>query len=228
MPCNRTGTRSLRPNQLPPEGDWSIWLQLMGRGAGKTWSGSHWVREQAINPAARIALIGATAADVRDMMVEGASGILAVSPDFDRPQFEPSKRRLSWASGAQATCFSADEPERLRGPNFSHAWADELCAWRFPDAAWNNLMLALRIGNRPRVVITTTPKCTKLLKSLIAREGQDVVISRGSTFDNAANLAPTFLSAIVSRYQNTRLGRQELNAELLEDTFRRTLADELD
>jgi len=206
-----------RPQQLPPVGSWGIWLQQGGRGSGKTWSGSHWVGEQAASPTARIALVGATAADVRDTMIEGVSGILTTSPEWNRPEYQPSRRLLQWPNGAQALSFSADEPERLRGPNFSSAWCDELCAWRYPQAAWDNLMLALRIGKNPQCTVTTTPKPTKLLRELIAREGQDVVISRCSTFDNAANLAPTFLSAIVSRYEHTRLGRQELYAELLED-----------
>jgi predicted phage terminase large subunit-like protein len=206
-----------RPNQLPPEGDWSFWLQLGGRGSGKTWSGSHWVREQALSSTSRIALIGPTAADVRDIMIEGVSGILTISPDWDRPTYEPSKRKISFANGATAMAFSADEPEHLRGPNFSAIWMDELCAWRYPQAAWDNAMLALRIGKNPRCCITTTPKPTKLLRELLAREGQDVVVSRTSTFDNEANLAPSFLSAIVSRYRGTRLGRQELYAEVLTD-----------
>jgi predicted phage terminase large subunit-like protein len=220
-----------RPAQLPPEGDWSIWLQLGGRGAGKTWSGANWVIEQAASPTARIAIIGATAADVRDTMVEGASGILNVCPDWDRPAYEPSKRRLSWNNGAQAACFSADEPERLRGPNFTAAWCDELCAWRYPDAVWDNLMLALRVGKNPRCAITTTPKATRLLKGLLAREGQDVVVSRSTTYDNRANLASSFFTAIASRFEGTRLGRQELLAELLDDVpgalFQRAWFDDL-
>jgi phage terminase large subunit-like protein len=208
-----TDWRSLaRPNQLPPDGPWSFWLQLGGRGSGKTWSGSHWVREQAASPTARIGLIAPTASDARDVMIEGVSGILNISPDWDHPTYEPSKRKLTWANGATAMAFSGDEPERLRGPNLSSIWMDELCALRYPQTTWDNA-----IGKRPRCVITTTPKPTKLLRELLAREGKDVVVSRTSTFDNEANLAPSFLSAIVSRYQGTRLGRQELYAEVLTD-----------
>jgi len=162
--------------------------------------------------------VGATAADVRDISVEGASGILAVSPDWNRPEYEPSKRRLTWPNGAIATTYSADEPERLRGPQHDHAWVDELGAYKYPDALWAMLMMGLRVGKHPRCVITTTPRPTKLLKSLIARAGQDVVVTRGSTYENKQNLAATFFTEIAARYEGTRLGRQELNAELLEDT----------
>ncbi len=221
-----------RPNQLPPPGDWSIWLQLAGRGFGKTWSGSNWVCEQVEKHGARrIALVAPTAGDARDVMAEGASGIMSVCHDWARPTFEPSKRRLTWPNGAIATLYSADEPERLRGPQHDAAWCDELGAWRYADEAWNMLMLGLRVGKRPRCAATTTPRPTKLLKALVAREGQDVVISRGSTLENAANLAPTFLSTIVARYEGTRLGRQELNGELLDDTpgalWQRDWIDEL-
>lgn len=165
----------------------------------------------------RIALVGPTAADVRDTMVGGESGLLAICPDSNRPAYEPSKRRLTWPNGVQATLFSSEEPDRLRGPQHGAAWADELGAWRNVNATWDMLQFGLRLGKRPRQVITTTPKPIKLLKELVKREGADVVVSRGRTRDNAANLAPSFLTQIVSRYQGTRLGRQELDAELLED-----------
>jgi predicted phage terminase large subunit-like protein len=206
-----------RPNQLPPPGDWSIWLLLAGRGFGKTRVLSEWVCNQAQSgQAGRVALVAATAADARDVMVEGESGILAVAPDWARPIYEPTKRRVTWPNGAIATLYSADEPERLRGPQHDAAACDELGSWRHP-AAWDMLMFGLRIGLHPRVVVATTPRPTRLIKGLLAREGKDVVITRGSTYENRANLAPIFLSQIISRYEGTRLGRQELDAEILDD-----------
>jgi phage terminase large subunit-like protein len=209
--------RSLaRPNQLAPSGDWRIWLMLAGRGFGKTRSGAEWVKEQVEAGARRIALVAPTAADARDVIVEGESGILAISPDWNRPTYEPSKRRLTWPNGTMAFCYSADEPERLRGPQHDAAWCDELGAWRYLDS-WDMLMMGLRLGKNPRCVVTTTPKPSKLIRDLIKRDGQDVAITRGSTYDNRANLAPAFLDTIVRRYEGTRLGRQELNAEMLDD-----------
>jgi len=204
-----------RPSQLPPEGDWRIWLLLAGRGFGKTRSGAEWVRAQAESGAAlRIALVAPTARDARLVMVEGESGLLAIAPDTMRPVFEPSKRQLTWPNGAIATLFSADEPDRLRGPQFDAAWCDELAAWRYPQA-WDMLMMALRLGTNPRVVVTTTPKPVKLVRALLA--SPDCAVTRGGTRDNAGNLAPGFLAAILKQYEGTRLGRQELDAELLED-----------
>ena len=204
-----------RPSQLPPEGDWRIWLLLAGRGFGKTRSGAEWVRAQAESGAAlRIALVAPTARDARLVMVEGESGLLAIAPDTMRPVFEPSKRQLTWPNGAIATLFSADEPDRLRGPQFDAAWCDELAAWRYPQA-WDMLMMALRLGTNPRVVVTTTPKPVKLVRALLA--SSDCSVTRGGTRDNAGNLAPGFLAAILKQYEGTRLGRQELDAELLED-----------
>jgi phage terminase large subunit-like protein len=204
-----------RPNQLAPAGDWTVWMRMAGRGEGKTRSGAEWVRDQLeTGNAARVALVAPTAADARDVMVEGESGILAISPDWNRPLYEPSKRRLTWPNGAIATLYSADEPERLRGPQHDAAWADELGAWRYPEA-WDQLMFGLRLGQRPRVVVTTTPKPTKLIRDLLSRP--DCIVSRGKTSDNKANLAPAFLDTVVRRYQGTRLGRQELEGELLDD-----------
>jgi phage terminase large subunit-like protein len=191
---------------------------MSGRGWGKTLTGAQTVRTWIeAGKAKRIALVGPTAADVRDVMVEGPSGILTTAPDHNRPEYEPSKRRLTWPSGAIATTFSADEPERLRGPQHDAAWVDELGAMRYPDALWAQLMLGLRSGKHPRVIVTTTPRPTKLLRQLVMRVGQDVVLTRGSTSENAANLAKPFLDTITTRYQGTRLGRQELEGELLED-----------
>ncbi len=152
----------------------------------------------------------------RDVMVEGESGIMAISPNHDRPEYQPGLRRLTWPNGAMATCFSADEPDRLRGPQHAGAWADEAASWRYPDA-FDQLMFGLRIGKNPRCVVTTTPRPVKLIRDLLAREGKDVVVTRGRTIENADNLAPAFLTEIMRRYEGTRLGRQELDAELLED-----------
>jgi phage terminase large subunit-like protein len=204
-----------RPNQLPPKGEWRVWLLLAGRGFGKTRTGAELVRARALSGTARrIAFIAPTAADVRDVMVEGESGVLAISPDRERPLFEPSKRRLSWANGAIATLFSADEPERLRGPQHDLAWCDELAAWRYPEA-WDMLMFGMRLGDDPRVVVTTTPRPTRLIRELLA--DPKVAVTRGTTMENRGNLAAAFLEQIVKRYQGTRLGRQELEAEILED-----------
>jgi len=203
-----------RPNQLPPE-DWRVWLVLAGRGFGKTRTGAELIRARvAARAARRVALVAPTAGDARDVMVEGESGILAVSPPWQRPCYEPSKRRLTWPNGAIATLFSADEPERLRGPQHDAAWCDELASWRHPEA-WDMLMFGLRLGTDPRVVVTTTPRSTPLLRRLIA--DPTVVVTRGTTYENRANLAPAFFGQIIRKYQGTRLGRQELEAELLED-----------
>lgn len=200
---------------MPPSEPWRVWLILAGRGFGKTRCGAEWVRAQVAAGRKRIALVGATAADVRDVMVEGESGLLAISPPWDSPIFEPSKRRLTWPNGALATTFSADEPDRLRGPQHDSAWCDELAAWRYA-AAWDNLMLGLRLGNDPRCVVTTTPRPVKLIRDLVA--GKDCIVTKGSTYENRGNLASGFFDDIVARYEGSRLGRQELYADLLEDT----------
>jgi phage terminase large subunit-like protein len=212
-----------RDDQLPPEvsqgGDaWTVWLMLGGRGAGKTRAGAEWVRAVAnagdASPA-RIALVGETLVSARSVMVEGVSGLLAVHPPEARPLYEPSKRQVSWPNGAVAQLFSAEDPESLRGPQFSHAWCDELAKWRRPDESWAMLQFGLRLGDAPRQVVTTTPRPIKLIKTLLADPLS--AVSRVATAANAVNLAPSFLDAIVGRYRGTRLGRQELDAELLED-----------
>jgi len=214
---------SARPNQLAPgtehaaddRADWRYWLVQAGRGFGKTRTGAEWVREKAeTGQYRRIALVGATAGDVRDVMVEGESGILACCPPDNRPLYEPSKRRVTWPNGALATMYSADEPERLRGPQHDGAWCDEIAAWRFPDA-WDNLLFGLRLGADPRAVVTSTPKPVKLVKDLIS--DKNTVVTRGSSYENRGNLAPAFFDAIIRKYEGTRIGRQELMAELLED-----------
>lgn len=207
--------RWARPNQLPPRGDWTTWMLLAGRGFGKTRTGAEFVRaEVEAGRAGRVALVAPTAADARDVMVEGESGILAICPPRNRPKYEPSKRRVTWDNGAIATLYSADEPERLRGPQHDLAWPDELAAWRYPET-WDMLMFGLRLGARPRAVVTTTPRPTRLIRELIA--SPTTVVTRGSTYDNRANLAPAFLDTIIRKYEGTRLGRQELYAEVLDD-----------
>lgn len=204
-----------RPNQLAPEGNWTHWLILAGRGFGKTRTGAEWVRQKAAGTIARrIALVAATASDARDVMVEGQSGILACSPPWDMPLYEPSKRRLTWKNGSIATTYSADEPDRLRGPQHDAAWCDELAAWRYPDA-WDMLVMGLRLGINPQAVVTSTPRPIKIIKELAA--SPDTVITRGSTYENRANLAPSFFTKIINKYEGTRLGRQELYAEILLD-----------
>ncbi|HEY1615142.1 MAG TPA: terminase family protein [Rhizomicrobium sp.] len=205
-----------RSEQQPPQGAWTTWLYMGGRGAGKTRAGAEWIRARAESGRGRrIALVAATAADARDVMVEGESGLLAIAPPWNRPVFEPSKRRLTWANGAIATLYSAEEPDALRGPQHDTAWCDELAKWKRLDAAWDNLQFGLRLGVRPQQVITTTPRPLKLLKAIMARS--DTVMTRGTTFDNREHLAPAFFDEVIRRYEGTRLGRQEIEAELLED-----------
>jgi len=205
-----------RPEQLPPAGAWNIWLILSGRGWGKTRTGSEWVKSLIVSgQARRVALVGATAADVRDVMIEGQSGLLSVCADWDRPNYEPSKRRITFKNGAVATAYSAEEADRLRGPQHDAAWCDELAAWSNVQATWDQLQFGLRLGKKPRCCVTSTPRPIKLLKELIARP--DVHVTKGKTADNSSNLAETFLTAIVSRYAGTRLGRQELDGDVLDD-----------
>jgi len=206
-----------RDAQLAPDGDWIWWLVLAGRGFGKTRTGAEFLRQRVAEGARAIALIGPTAADVRDTMVEvGPGSILKNSPPWDTPIYEPSKRRLTWTkTGAVATLFSADEPERLRGPQHDTIWADELGAWKYQRETWDQAAFGFRLGT-PRGIITTTPRPTPVLKEILA--DPTVTVTRGSTFENAANLAKPFLDRLLRRYQGTRLGRQELLAQLLEDT----------
>ena len=207
---------SARADQIAPPGDWSFWLMLGGRGSGKTRALAEWVIEQQAAGKRHIALVAPTAADARNVVVEGPSGIMACAPSYNTPTFNPSLRRVTWSNGAVATMYSTDEPERMRGPQHDAAAVDELCAFRRPEA-WDQLMFGLRLGENPRCAIATTPKPTRILKSLLAREGQDVVVSRASSYDNRANLAASFFDQITKKYENTRLGRQELLAELLDD-----------
>ena len=215
-----------RHDQRPPlrardGGTWTQWLVMGGRGAGKTRTGAEWVRGLALGlpgfamkPVGRIALIGETMADVRDVMVEGVSGLLAIH-GRERPQWEPSRRRLQWANGATAQCFSAEDPESLRGPQFECAWLDELGKWRHDQECFDMLQFGLRLGEHPRQVITTTPRPTLLLKRLLMDPRS--AVTRSKTIDNSAHLAPDFFRSVVARYAGTRLGRQELDGEMIED-----------
>jgi phage terminase large subunit-like protein len=204
-----------RPEQLAPDGAWRIWLFLGGRGAGKTRAGAEWILDGVrTGRMRRIALLGATYADVRDVMILGESGLLPLARG-DGVLFEPSKRQLTWPDGAIARIFTAEEPDGLRGHQHDGAWADEFCKWREPSQALDMLLMGLRIGSDPRCVVTTTPRNLPALKSLFAMEG--VAVTRATTFDNAAHLAPAFLEHMRRQYAGTRLGRQELDAELIED-----------
>lgn len=224
-----------RPNQLEPDpilptGElWTTWLILAGRGFGKTRCGAETVIKWArTGVCKRIALVAEDSADARDVMVEGESGILACSPRDFKPKYEPSKRRLTWPNGAQATLFSAEDYDSLRGPQFDGAWCDELCKWRYAQEAWDNLQFGLRLGEHPRQIVTTTPRPIRLLKDIILRT--DTAITKGNTRENLANLATPFVKAVIEKYEGTRIGRQELNAELLDDTpgalWNRTMIDE--
>jgi len=205
-----------RDEQMPPQRDRRVWLLMAGRGFGKTRAGAEWVRGLAERDgAARIALVAATLGEARQVMVEGDSGLLALSQGACRPYWEPSLRRLRWPGGAVATLYGASEPEALRGPQHSHAWCDEIAKWPAAQAAWDNLALGLRLGTRPRIVATTTPKPTSLLRALIVRS--DVAVSGGRTRDNRLHLAEDFMAAVTATYAGTRLGRQELDGELIED-----------
>jgi phage terminase large subunit-like protein len=188
----------------------------MGRGAGKTRSGAEWIRQRVeAGLSKRIALVAQTPADVRDVMVEGESGLLKISPSWNMPLYEPSKRRLTWPNGAFALAFSSYEPDRLRGPQFDTAWCDELASWHYSRETWDNLMFTMRLGEEPKVAVTTTPKPIRLLRDLIDRP--DCVVTRGSTYDNIQNLPPQFFQAILNRYEGTSLGRQEIYADILEE-----------
>ena len=205
-----------RPNQLPPPGDWLTWLVQAGRGFGKNRTGSEWVRHRVQHEGARrIAFVGRTPADVRDTMVEGDSGILACYPLRERPVYESSKRRLTWPNGAMALTFTSYEPDQLRGPQFDTIFWDELAAFKYLRETWENGQLTLRLGPNPRQIVTTTPKPVAVLKELITAPSTHV--TRGSTYDNLINLAPAFRQQILSRYEGTARGQQEIMGELLDD-----------
>jgi phage terminase large subunit-like protein len=211
-----------REDQKPPAGDWTVWLVLGGRGAGKTRAGAEWVRGVALGRpgfaptgAGRIALVAETYADLREVMIDGPSGLRAVHPPAERPRYEATRKRLLWPNGAVAHGFSAEDPEALRGPQFDAAWSDEIAKWRRGEEAWDMLQFGLRLGAHPRQVATTTPRPAPLIKRLMADAG--VAVTRAATRAIAANLAPGVLQAVVGTYAGTRLGRQELDGELIED-----------
>jgi phage terminase large subunit-like protein len=211
------------PPDLAPDGKpWLTWLMIGGRGAGKTRAGAEWIRAQALGlapfateKAARIALVGETEHDVREVMIEGVSGLLGVHAWHERPSWLPSRKRLEWSDGQIAQVFSAEDPESLRGPQFCCAWSDEMAKWRYAEAAFDMLQFGLRLGSQPRQLITTTPRSTALLKRLV--EDPTSVVTRAATRANANNLAPTFLQTVMGRYAGTRLGQQELEGEIIED-----------
>lgn len=205
-----------RPKQQEPAGDWVGWLVLAGRGWGKTQTGAEWVyRRVRRGEARRVGLIAPTTGDVRDVMVEGPAGIMASGYPEERPEYLPSRRLLRFPNGAQATTFSADEPDRLRGPQHDTLWFDEPAAWRYLRDAYDMATMGLRQGRNPRWMATTTPRPLPLIKEWLG--DTDVHVTRGSSYENLVNLAPTFRKAILERYEGTRLGRQELNAEVLDD-----------
>lgn len=206
-----------RPKQLPPPGDWFGWLILAGRGFGKTRTGSEWILQRVALGYKRIALVGQTKADVRDTMIEvEESSILKVAPPWLMPVYEPSKRRLTWPqTGAVATSFSGDEPDQLRGPQHDTAWVDEAAKFKYPKETIDNLEMGLRLGTDPRMICTTTPRPIPIIKKWV--KDPDFIVTTGNTYENIGNLAPTFIKRVVNKYEGTRLGRQELHAEILDD-----------
>jgi phage terminase large subunit-like protein len=213
-----------RADQLPAEEqDWFVWLVMGGRGAGKTRTGAEWVRGMALGrepyataPTERIALVGETQGQVRDVMIEGVSGLLAIHHRWEKPVWSPSRRRLEWGNGAIAQVFTAEDPEGLRGPQFGAAWSDELAKWPNLQETWDMLQLGLRLGDRPRQVVTTTPRPLPLIKRLL--DDPRVAVSRAATRANRFNLAQSFLDSVHQAYGGTRLGRQELEGEIVEES----------
>jgi phage terminase large subunit-like protein len=212
-----------RPDQLEPEGaDWTTWLILAGRGWGKTRTGAEIIRDWVCGPSPtapgrykRIALVAETTADARNVMVDGESGLLNIGPKEFRPEYHPSLRQLVWPNGAIATTYNATQPDQLRGPQHDAAWCDEIAKWQYLQETWDQLQFGLRLGTHPRQIITTTPRPLPLLRKMMTDE--TTVVTRGRTYDNFANLASPFLRQIEDRYGGTRLGRQELEGEILED-----------
>lgn len=203
------------PAQEPPKGDWRVWLLMGGRGSGKTRAGAEWVHEVARRAGKlRIALVAETLGDAREVMIDGVSGICRIARRH-RPEFEASRRRLVWPNGTIAQIFSSEDPESLRGPQFHLAWCDELGKWRHAQETWDMLQFGLRLGDRPRALVTTTPRAGELLRVLASDRG--TVLAKIRTADNAGNLAKGFIEALNERYGGTRLGRQELDGELIAD-----------
>jgi phage terminase large subunit-like protein len=232
-----------RPAQQEPEGLWNTWLILAGRGFGKTRAGAEWVRDNICGRTpigrgryGRMAIIAETAHDARHVIVEGESGIMACHPPGFRPDYQPALRKLTWPNGATAMIYNATEPDQLRGPQHDSAYCDELAKWRYVEETWDQLQFGLRLGREPRVAITTTPRPIKTIRELLAEDrtikpGGMVAVTRGSTFDNRSNLPDAFLRNITAKHGNTRLGRQELYAEVLDDVpgalWTRTMLDKL-
>jgi phage terminase large subunit-like protein len=204
-----------RPDQIAPDGDWDIWLALAGRGFGKTELGAQWVREQVeTNAAGAIALVAETAADARDVMV---ARLLRIFPKATRPTYTKSNRCVEFHNGAKAWTYNATEPDQLRGPEHDAAWSDEVAKWRYARETWDQLQFGLRLGERPRQIVTTTPRPIELIKAMVGGQEGKCIVTRGRTMDNRANLAASFMEKIQRRYAGTRLGRQELEAEILGD-----------
>lgn len=212
-----------RPEQFEPNEDWwNVWAVVAGRGFGKTRLGAEWVKEKVQTPKTRIALVARTAGDTRDTMVEGDSGILSVYPPSEQPKYSPANRRVTWANGSIAQTFSADVPDQTRGPQFHYAWCDEMASWNHVPGidgltAWDNVQVATRLGDFPKILATTTPKRLPAMYELLEREGDDVIVTRGSTLDNAGNLKENYLKFIFGRYKGTRMEQQELYGILMGD-----------
>jgi len=213
----------LRKKQRPPPGDWNQWAVIAGRGFGKTYTGNQFIRLNVegdtplgAGKCSNVAIIAETAADARDVLVEGPAGILALSPKDYRPLYEPSKRRLTWPNGAIGILFNATEPDQLRGPQHDLALCDEFAKWKYARETWDMLQFGLRLGTHPRAAITTTPRPIAVLKEIL--RDPKTVTTRGSTYENEVNLARTFLETIRRKYAGSRLGRQEIEAEILDDT----------
>lgn len=209
-----------RPKQKLPEGSWYVWLILSGRGFGKTRTGAETCRKWVNKATARgvpirLALIAETAADARDVLVEGESGIMATAhPDF-MPKYEPSKRRVTWPDGSMGILFAGNEPDQLRGPQFDKAWSDELAKYQYPQETWDNLEYALRLGLNPQVIVTTTPRPIPIIKGFL--KDPMCVVTTGSSYENQANLAPAFIKRVIQKHEGTRLGQQEIHAKILDD-----------
>lgn len=207
-----------RREQLPPLEKWVIWLILAGRGFGKNFAGANWLIEEHRTKGVEIsAIVAATAADLRRYCVEGPSGIINQAPLDFRPRYVPSKTRLEWPNGTVTHLYTSEKPDRLRGANHQVAWGDEFCSWAYPTETWDQLMFTLRYSKEIRCMITTTPRPIPELKELLKREGDDVVVTRGATYDNATNLSPIFIEQLKKRYEGTSLGRQEIMGEVLMD-----------
>lgn len=203
-----------RPDQIAPEGDWDIWLALAGRGWGKTETGARWVKEQVEAGVKQIALVAETQKDLEEVMV---ARLVSIYPPDEAPKVRYKPVRVTWSNGATALGYNGTEPQQLRGPEFEAAWVDELAKYRYARETWDMLQFCMRAGSDPRQLVTTTPRATELIKAIVAGDEGKVHVTKGRTTDNKSNLAPKFLAKVISKYEGTRLGRQELNAEILGD-----------